>query len=81
MYKVWEAKQKAIARIYGDFDELYAKLPQFLAALSDADPNTITMLKCDLRVPGTCIFNSAFWAFGLCIKGFKHYRPVISING
>ena len=69
------------ARIYGDFDELYAKLPQFLATLSDADPNTITMLKCDLRVPGTCIFNSTFWAFGLCIKGFKHYRPVISING
>ena len=27
MYKVWEAKQKAIARIYGDFDESYAELP------------------------------------------------------
>ena len=35
MYKVWEAKQKAVKRIYGDFDESYAKMPQFLAALSD----------------------------------------------
>ena len=26
MYKVWEAKQKAVARIYGDFDESYVEL-------------------------------------------------------
>ncbi|XP_030922939.1 uncharacterized protein LOC115949803 [Quercus lobata] len=80
MYKVWEAKQKAVARIYGDFDESYAELPRFLAALSDADPDTVTTLKCDPHVPGTCIFNSAFWAFGPCIRGFRHCRPVISID-
>ena len=49
-------------------------------ALSNADPNTITTLKCDPRVPGTCIFNSAFWAFGPCIRGFRHCKPVISID-
>ena len=80
MYKVWEAKQKAVARIYGDFDELYTEFPRFLVALSDADPDTITTLKCDPRVPGTCIFNSAFWAFSLCIRGFRHCRLVISID-
>jgi len=47
MYKVWEAKQKAIAHIYGDFDELYVELPRFLAALDDADPDIVTLLKCD----------------------------------
>ena len=80
MYKVWEAKQKAVARIYGDFDESYTELPQFLAALSDVDLDTVTTLKCDPRVSGTCIFNSAFWAFGPCIRGFRHCRPVISID-
>ena len=50
MYKVWETKQKAVARIYGDFDESYAELPRFLAALSDADLNTVTTLKCNPRV-------------------------------
>ena len=55
-------------------------MPQFLVALSNADPNTITTLKCDPRVPGTCIFNSVFWAFGLCIRGFRHCRPMISID-
>ena len=80
MYKVWEAKQKAIALIFEDFDELYTKLPWFLVALDDADPDTVTLLKCDPRVPGTCIFNSAFWAFGSCIRGFRHCRRVISID-
>ena len=60
MYKVWEAKQKAVTRIYGDFDESYVEFPRFLAALSNADPDTVTTLKCDPHVPGTCIFNSAF---------------------
>nr|XP_023873083.1 uncharacterized protein LOC111985661 [Quercus suber] len=80
MYKVWEAKQKAVARIHRDFDESYVELPRFLAALDDADSDTVTLLNCDPRVPRTCIFNSAFWAFGPCIRGFRHCRPVISID-
>ena len=56
------------------------KLPRFLAALSDVDPDTVTTLKCDPGVSGTCIFNSAFWAFGPCIRGFRHCRPMISID-
>ena len=67
-------------RIYGDFDESYAELPWFLTALSDANPDTVTTLKCDPRVSGTCIFNSAFWAFDPCIRGFRHCSPVISID-
>ena len=75
-----EAKHKAIARIYGDFDELYVELPWFLAALDDVDPDTVTLLKCDPRVQGTCIFNSTFWAFDPCFRGFRHCRLVISID-
>ena len=55
-------------------------MPWFLTALSDVDPDTVTTLKCDPRVLRTCIFNSAFWAFGPCIRGFRHCRPVISID-
>ena len=39
-YKVWDAKQKAIAAIYGDFKESYAELPRFLEGLKDASPGT-----------------------------------------
>ena len=50
------------------------------SSLSNADSDTMTTLKCDPHVLGSCIFNSAFWAFGPCIRGFRHYRLVISID-
>ena len=56
------------------------ELPQFLAALFDVDLDIVSTLKCNPHVPGSCIFSSAFWAFGLCIRGFRHCRPVISID-
>ena len=34
-YKIWDAKQKAVATIYGDFDESYIELPRFLTALKE----------------------------------------------
>ncbi|XP_075663238.1 uncharacterized protein LOC142632784 [Castanea sativa] len=75
------ATLQVVAAIYGDFDESYAELPRFLAALKGADPSTVTQLKCDNHgVLGTCTFNCAFWAFGPCIEGFKHCRLVISID-
>ncbi|XP_025679527.1 uncharacterized protein LOC127745565 [Arachis duranensis] len=44
--KVWMAKQKAIARIYGDWKEFYNKVLKLLQALQSCFPDTI----CDLRV-------------------------------
>ena len=41
-YKVWDAKHKAVATIYEDFDKSFVELPRFLAALKDADPTTVT---------------------------------------
>ena len=80
-YKVWNAKQKAVAAIHGDFNESYVELPRFLVAIKDADPTTVTQLKCNhCGVPATCTFNCAFWALGLCIEGFRYCRPVISID-
>ncbi|KAK9994209.1 hypothetical protein SO802_023912 [Lithocarpus litseifolius] len=80
-YKVCDAKQKAVAAIYGDFKESYAELPRFLAGLKDASPGTKYKLEVDDNYEqGTCTFNSVFWAFRPCIVGFKHCRPVISID-
>ena len=79
-YKIWDAKQKAVATIYGDFDESYVELRQFLMVLKDANPTTVTQLKCGSHgVPRTCTFNCGFCAFGPCIEGFKYCKPMISI--
>ncbi|XP_075649720.1 uncharacterized protein LOC142620205 [Castanea sativa] len=80
-YKVWDAKQKAVAAIYEDFKESYAELPRFLAGLKDASLGTKYKLNVDDNdEPGTCTFKSVFWAFHPCIIGFKNCRPVISID-
>ncbi|XP_075633813.1 uncharacterized protein LOC142606331 [Castanea sativa] len=78
---VWDAKKKAVAAIYRDFKEFCAKLPRFLAVLKDTSSGTKYKLLVDDNYEwGTCPFNSIFWAFHPCIVGFKHCRPVISID-
>uniref|UniRef100_A0A2N9F9I0 CCHC-type domain-containing protein n=1 Tax=Fagus sylvatica TaxID=28930 RepID=A0A2N9F9I0_FAGSY len=78
---VWDAKQKAIANIYGDWGESYQLLPKFMKALIDSNPGTKveweTYWSADV---GSAIFESVFWAFGPSIQGFVHCRPVISID-
>ena len=39
--KAWEAKQKAISKIWGDWDESYKRLPHFMAALMHTNPGSI----------------------------------------
>ena len=39
-YKVWDTKQKAIAKIYGDWEESYQRLQKLLLAYLDQDSGT-----------------------------------------
>ena len=39
--RAWGAKQKAIASIFGDWDESYAIVPRFLAAVVQWNPGTV----------------------------------------
>nr|POE78930.1 hypothetical protein CFP56_46098 [Quercus suber] len=71
-YKVWDAKHKAVAAIYGDFDESYAELPRFLAALKDADPTIVTQLKCNNRnVLETCTVSHRYHTYELVFQPLK----------
>jgi hypothetical protein len=80
-YKLWDAKQKAIARIYRDWVQSYEILPKFMVALQEANPTTVVkwVKKYGFK-RNTERFHRVFWAFGLCIAGFVHCRPVISID-
>uniref|UniRef100_A0A2N9EWY4 SWIM-type domain-containing protein n=1 Tax=Fagus sylvatica TaxID=28930 RepID=A0A2N9EWY4_FAGSY len=37
-FKIWDAKQKAIGNIYGDWDKSYEELPKFLLEVQDRNP-------------------------------------------
>ena len=39
-YKIWDAKQKAIANIHGNWEKLYQKLQKLLLAYKDSDLGT-----------------------------------------
>ncbi|XP_057745239.1 uncharacterized protein LOC130963105 [Arachis stenosperma] len=70
--KVWMAKQKAIAQIYGDWEESYNKVPKLLQALQSYFSSTI----CDLRVKP--LYNAHL--FVRDCKAFKYCKPFVSVD-
>ncbi|XP_025674210.1 uncharacterized protein [Arachis hypogaea] len=75
--KVWLAKQRVIARIYGDWEESYNELPCWLFAMQMYLPVTQSWpVSTD-----TVMFHRVFWMFPLCVEAFKHCKPLISIDG
>ena len=81
-YKIWNAKQKAIANIHGNWEELYQKLQKLLLAYKDCDSGTqVSFWSINGDIPSTIIFKYVFWTFTHSIAGFAHYRLVISIDG
>ncbi len=78
---MWDAKQKAIAKIYGNWEESYQLLPKFMKALIDSNLGTKVVWKTYRgNDVGSVIFQSVFWDFGPSIQGFMHCRPIISID-
>ncbi|XP_025662032.1 uncharacterized protein [Arachis hypogaea] len=85
--KVWMAKQKASAQIYGDWEESYNKVPKLLQVLQSCFPGTICDLRVKLFYDGYLLvrdynmFNKVFWAFPSCVEAFKHCEPFVSVDG
>ncbi|XP_057740335.1 uncharacterized protein LOC130957498 [Arachis stenosperma] len=85
--KVWMAKQKAVAQIYGDWEESYTDLPRWMLGIQATMPGTITVLKTSpVRIGGgvdesTVYFHRLFWTFPPCIEAFRHCKPLVSIDG
>ncbi|XP_010677713.2 uncharacterized protein LOC104893315 [Beta vulgaris subsp. vulgaris] len=79
--RAWLAKQKAISNIFGDWDKSYQELPRYLQALKKSNRGTVVYW-CTLPTqdPTTHIFKRVFWAFKPSISGFRHCRPLITID-
>ncbi|XP_034679684.1 uncharacterized protein LOC117909731 [Vitis riparia] len=81
--RIWEAKRKAMLRVFGDWDESYQALPKWMNILWLTNPGTKIVWK---TIPlggisGNVRFMRVFWAFGASVEGFKHCRPIIRIDG
>ena len=81
-YKIWVAKQRAIVKIFGDWEESYQRLRKLLLAYLDEETSTQYWWHTIPRDEfSDTKLRYVFWAFAPCIKGFRHCKPVISIDG
>ena len=81
-YKVWDAKQKAIRKMFGNWEESYQWLQKLLMAYIDQDPTTqVFYCTTPTDEDDTILLHYVFWSFGPCISGFKYCKLVISIDG
>ncbi|XP_015970811.1 uncharacterized protein LOC107494275 [Arachis duranensis] len=85
--RVWMVKQKAVALIYGDWDESYNELPRWVLGVQLTMPGTAVVLRTSpVRVGGQvdesqAYFHRLFWTFSPCIEAFCHCKPLVSIDG
>lgn len=81
--RAWLAKQKAIASIFGDWETSYEELPKYMQALQESNRGTVVhwWTMPSQEDPSVHIFCRVFWAFKPSIDGFKHCRPLITIDG
>ncbi|XP_050277753.1 uncharacterized protein LOC126719216 [Quercus robur] len=79
--ELWET-YKAIAKIFGDWEESYQRLRKLLLAYLDQDSGTqYSYHTIPKPLEGTTLLRYVYWAFAPCIAAFQYCRPVISIDG
>ena len=85
--KAWNAKQKVLAKAFGDWEDLYNELPRWFEAVQQTNPGTIIKyISSPIVVKGqfdpfSYILERVFWAFGPCIQGFNYCKPIVQGNG
>ncbi|XP_045795114.1 uncharacterized protein LOC123889695 [Trifolium pratense] len=80
--KAWIAKNKAIVKIYGDWEDSYNDLPQWLMVMKKWLPGTIIKLQTSPTVlDNQVFFQRLFWTFKPCIDGFAFCKPIVQVDG
>ena len=60
-FKVWEVKEKAFGRVFGDRDKSYQLLPKWLKVLTDSKPGSRVIWRTfPATMPGCVIFKRVF---------------------
>ena len=79
--KVRLANNTTIVFIYGNWEESYNVLSQWLNVRKETMPRTVFNQKTRSGKKGETQFHCLLWAFYPCIHGFKYYKPVIHVDG
>ncbi|CAH9058684.1 unnamed protein product [Cuscuta epithymum] len=74
--KLWRAKNFALQKLQGTYDNQYSSIGKYAVELKRVDPRNNVLCKLDLR-----IFQRLFVALGPCLEGMKLCRPLIGLDG
>jgi hypothetical protein len=84
--KAWRTKEHALALLWGDWRELYTKVPRLLNAISYFNLGTRCIIdSCDQWLPNEkgryyLVLKRVFWCFPQCVTGFTYCRPIVSVD-
>ncbi|XP_025616572.1 uncharacterized protein [Arachis hypogaea] len=85
--KTWLAKQKAVAKIFGDWEVSYQTLPVWLKVMTVKMPRSRVQIKTlpvyreSEEVQGVRVLHRVFWSFYPCIVAFRHCKPLVQVDG
>ncbi|XP_015970106.1 uncharacterized protein LOC107493530 [Arachis duranensis] len=85
--KAWLAKQKAIAKVFGDWEVFNQTLPVWLKAMTVKMPRSHVQIKTlpvyykSEEVQDVRVLYCIFWSFYPCIIAFRHCNPLMQVNG
>lgn len=85
--KAWKAKQKAIVKVFGDWEKSYHMLPRWLGALQMYMEGTVVEIQTNHFVhhnrvdPSKQMLHRLFWTFKPCVDGFPFCKPIIQVDG
>ncbi|RYR15176.1 hypothetical protein Ahy_B04g071902 [Arachis hypogaea] len=85
--KAWLAKQKSVAKVFGDWEVSYQTLPVWLKAMTAKMPRSRVQIKTlpvyreSEEVQGVRVLHRVFWSFYPCIVAFRHCKPLVQVDG
>ncbi|XP_016206029.1 uncharacterized protein LOC107646352 [Arachis ipaensis] len=85
--KAWLAKQKAVAKVFGDWEVSYQTLPVWLKAMTVKMPRSRVQIKTlpvyreSEEIQGVRVLHRVFWSFYPCIVAFRHCKPLVQVDG
>ncbi|XP_025704076.1 uncharacterized protein [Arachis hypogaea] len=85
--KAWLAKQKSIAKVFGDWEESYQALPWWLSVMVQKMPGLVVQIETrplyngNEEAQGVKILHRVFWSFNPCVRAFRHCKPLVQVDG
>ncbi|XP_057730019.1 uncharacterized protein LOC130945306 [Arachis stenosperma] len=85
--KAWLAKQKYVAKVFGDWEVSYQTLPVWLKAMTVNMPRSHVQIKMlpvyreSEEAQGVRVLHYVFWSFYPCIVAFRHCKPLVQVDG